>query len=284
MGKHSLIQWTDHTFNPWLGCQTVSPGCDHGYAESWARRSGLVEWGPPAERRRTRAANWRQPLKWNTEAACAGRRDRVFCASLSDVFDNAVPAQWRADLLTLIKQTPNLDWLLLTKRIGNAHGMLQEAADLMDSGMGVFAPSVFPNVWIGTTVENQTEAERRIPRLLDVPARVKFLSCEPLLGPVDLSSFIQPHEKEDGKCKMGCTACAIEWRYGGWLDWVIVGGESGPKARPMYPEWARRLRDQCQAAGVPFFMKQMSGTRQPLPPIPDDLLIREMPVISERRP
>lgn len=229
--KNSRIEWTDHTFNPWVGCTKVSPACDHCYAESWAKRSGHAElWG--GKRRRTRPANWRQPLKWNAEAAAAGRRDRVFCASLADVFDNEVPAEWRLGLFQLIETTPSLDWLLLTKRIGNVRKLCG----------GV---SAWPNVWLGITVCNQEEADRDIPKLLATPARVRFLSIEPMLGPINLERFMT-HGRD--------------WTDEGYsnlpLDWVIVGGESGPKARPMHPYWARSLRDQCVATGVPFFFKQ----------------------------
>jgi protein gp37 len=231
MAENSKIEWTDHTFNPWVGCTKVSPGCDHCYAEGWAKRSGLVRWG--ADRRRTSASNWRQPLKWNAEAAKTGARRRVFCASLADVFDNEVPGEWRSELGALIRATPNLDWLLLTKRIGNVRAMLPE-----DWGAG------YPNVWLGATVVNQEEADRDVPKLLATPAQVRFLSCEPLLGPIDLSPYLV-----DDVHRMG-RAPRME------IDWVIVGGESGPHARPMHPRWAGSLRDQCFRAGVAFHFKQ----------------------------
>lgn len=248
MGESSKIEWTDHTFNPWTGCQKVGPGCDNCYAEGWAKRSGVVEWGPHASRRRTKPGNWQQPLKWNAAARDDGRRSRVFCASLADVFDNhaSILPEWRHDLWALIRRTPHLDWLLLTKRPGNIAGMLPE-----DWGGG------YSNVWLGCTVVNQAEADRDIPKLLDVPAKVRFLSMEPLLGSVTIFAHDNP-----------------DWLL---LDWVIVGGESGHHARPMHPDWARSLRDQCQAAGVPFFMKQMGGLRKPFEPIPEYLMIREFP-------
>lgn len=235
MSENSKIEWTDHTFNPWEGCQKVGPGCDHCYAETRnARYAGgtAVNWGPGAPRRRTSAANWRKPLAWNAAHAeffaQHGRRQRVFCASLADVFDNAVDPAWRADLFELIEQTPNLDWLLLTKRVGNVRSM----APLPWLTEGWPA-----NVWLGASIVNQAEADRDIPKLLAMPARVRFLSMEPLLGPVDLRFKIQP-------------------AFHGPVDWVIVGGESGPSARPMHPGWARGLRDQCAAAGVSFLFKQ----------------------------
>ena len=242
MGENTKIEWADHTFNPWVGCTKVSPACDHCYAEGWAKRAGRDVWGSGKPRQRTSVANWRQPIKWNAEAARTGTRPRVFCASLADVFDNEVPAQWRADLLQLIRDTPHLDWLLLTKRIGNAARMLDEAAELMDSGMGVWAPSVFPHVWIGATVVNQEEAERDIPKLLRVPAAKRFLSLEPLLSSVIVFSLDGPLDVPEG--------------FKSPIDWVIVGGESGPGARPMLPDWVRSFREQCASADVPFFFKR----------------------------
>lgn len=256
---NSKIEWTDHTFNPWEGCQKVGPGCDHCYAETRnARFAGgqAVNWGPGAPRRRTSAANWRKPLAWNAAHdeffATHGRRQRVFCASLADVFDNAVDPAWRRDLFDLIELTPNLDWLLLTKRIGNVFRMVADAKT-HDWLLGR------RNVWLGATITSQAEADRDIPKLLATPARVRFLSMEPLLGPVDLARIdIDGHrelyplagstgcEDDDGNLTPDLPA----------LDWIIVGGESGPGARPMHPDWARRLRDQCAAAGVPFLFKQ----------------------------
>lgn len=240
MSANSAIEWTDHTFNPWWGCQKVGPGCDHCYAESLDKRTGGEHWGPGAQRRRTSVKNWNDPVRWNAKAdaffAEHGRRQRVFCASMADVFDNAIDPQWRADLFELIKATPNLDWLLLTKRIGNVGNMLPVPFDF---------DKHYPNVWIGATIVNQAEAERDIPKLLDVPAAVRFLSMEPLLGPVSFEGMWVDH-----------TNPAMHENMLEALDWVIVGGESGPGARPMHPDWATSLRDQCEAAGVPFLFKQ----------------------------
>lgn len=256
MSENSKIEWTDHTFNPWEGCQKVGPGCDHCYAETRnARFAGgtAINWGPGAPRRRTSAANWRKPLQWNRDGtfyAIHGRRQRVFCASLADVFDNAVDPEWRADLFELIRATPNLDWLLLTKRIGNVGAMVSTI------------PGWLPdNVWLGATIVNQEEADRDIPKLLSVPARVRFLSMEPLLGPVDLTHIKLKDAQHPARGQRPVTFNALWGGFGGAgdparLDWVIVGGESGPGARPMHPEWARSLRDQCAAAGVPFLFKQ----------------------------
>jgi protein gp37 len=275
MSENSKIEWTDHTFNPWEGCQKVGPGCDNCYAETRnARFAGgvAVNWGPGAPRRLTGASNWNKPIKWNAQAklqhdAWEGfkaqhpgltddqleakgfskpRRTRVFCASLADVFDNAVNPSWRADLFGLILKTPYLDWLLLTKRIRNVQSMLAELAHESDPDLSLLDMMPLPNVWIGATIVNQEEADRDIPKLLQVPAKVRFLSMEPLLGPVDIRHRLGPcvfTEKDQSATGRG-------------IDWVIVGGESGPGARPMHPDWARRLRDQCTAAGVPFLFKQ----------------------------
>lgn len=239
MAENSKIEWTDHTFNPWVGCEKVSPACDHCYAEAWAKRTGNAQlW--TGFRRRTTPANWRKPVKWNREAAERGVRYRVFCASLADVFDNAVPMAWRTDLFRLIHETPHLDWLLLTKRIGNVKKALTVLGD----------DELPPNVWLGSTVVTQAEVDRDLDKLLDMPARIRFLSMEPLLEPVNL--YLRD-----------CTS----------LHWVIVGGESGHGARFMQPKWARALRDQCLSNNVAFFMKQMTNKEA----IPADLLVRQFP-------
>ncbi|MDM0003932.1 phage Gp37/Gp68 family protein [Variovorax sp. J22G73] len=269
MAADSKIEWTDHTFNPWIGCTKVSQeasgggGCDGCYAAVSTpvrvlRGKGIETWGAHAPRHRTSQSNWALPKRWNGQAeafyAQHGRRQRVFCASLADVFDNAVPLAWLHDLFDLIAATPKLDWLLLTKRIGNVK------ARLNDAGWPVPLPD---NVWLGATVVNQAEADRDIPKLLAVPARVRFLSMEPLLGAVNISDIPDP---KGGIClkplvglrwislgngRVGCRPEAVNK-----IDWVIVGGESGSSARPMHPDWARSLRDQCANAGVPFLFKQ----------------------------
>lgn len=480
MSETTGISWTDSTFNSWMGCTKVSPACDHCYAERDTKRFGRVEWGAGKPRVRTVAANWAKPKKWNVEPfyecltchergdakhmigdhnhRCPNRvvqpaRRRVFCASLADWLDNEVPIEWLVDLLDLIRQTPNLDWLNLSKRIGNfkprltavaahirsaldaqteretslqagesgragdrfqwsylageethrqpldrrdagdslqarargvseqprlssgsgddqwraapclsgaagvaalqradhsAHdgepqrrreaeqpsvelgtGDVQPAAPPRNTGIGgttsrrarLETPENTPhrvggnsdarsaksrndgqdagravrpdtkssvsnlsrldletllvwienwlngtppaNVWLGSTVINQEEADRDVPKLLNVPARVRFLSMEPLLGPVCLR---QAH-KAPVKLPR--------------VDWVIAGGESGPHARPMHPDWARSLRDQCAVAGVPFFVKQLSVERgrpiQEMALFPEDLRIQEYP-------
>ena len=251
MTANTKIEWATHTFNPWVGCTKVSPACDHCYAESWAKRSGMVKWGASEPRRRTSDANWRQPLKWNAEAESTGTRPRVFCASLADVFDNAVPVQWRIDLVHMILETPNIDWLLLTKRIGNATEMLDVAFRAVHAQRERWAENVPSNVWIGATVVNQDEADRDIPKLLAVPAAKRFLSMEPLLGPVDLNYVRQRIQAQRSQ-----LARAINGET--WLDWVIVGSESGPGARrdPNMVSWVASLRDQCVDAGVAFLWKQ----------------------------
>lgn len=262
MTANTKIEWADHTFNPWIGCTKVSLGCDRCYAEAdFDKRRHIVQWGQGQARKRTAPSTWAMPIKWDREAKRLGVRHRVFCASLADVFDNEVDPQWLEDLFVLIAYTPNLDWLLLTKRIGNALRMVDD---------GRWFPSHWPNVWLGASIVNQEEADRDIPKLLAIPAHKRFLSMEPLLGPVDIRKFMWPvHPRWPAKYNTPAEAIAdgVEVTYHrqaliskAWADqlvnWVIVGGESGHGARPMHPDWARSLRDQCTAAGVPFLFKQ----------------------------
>lgn len=226
MGKDSGIEWTHHTFNPWWGCVKVSEACANCYAETWAKRIGQALWGVNAPRRFFGDNHWREPLKWNAEAARAGERRRVFCSSMADVFEDRVELDvHRTRLWALIAETPMLDWLLLTKRPEHVEACVP------------WGDSWPENVWLGTTAENQKWAETRVATIFQIPAKVRFLSCEPLLSEVDLSP----------------------WLAG--IDWVIAGGESGSKARPMQLAWARSLRDQCQAAGVAFHFKQWGNWR-----------------------
>jgi protein gp37 len=250
MAENSKIEWCDHTFNPWVGCTKISPACDHCYAETWARRTGHPElWD--GERRRTKT--WGDPVKWSKQAvgtlpgrSVEGRRPRVFCASLADVFDNQVPTRWRDDLWFLIHGTPELDWLLLTKRPQNIRKMLPDPrTGIQEWGSG------WPNVWLGTTCGDQGEYDRNWPHLRDIPAAIRFISHEPALG-----------------CLWDFDTTA-----GSAPDWVIVGGESGPKARMMDVEWARTTQRNCRTLGIAFFMKQMTGKA----PIPEDLMVREFP-------
>ena len=288
--KNSSIEWCDHTFNGWIGCTHVSPGCANCYAcERDKRFAKGIHWGKGAPRHRTSEANWKEPLKWDKysffdcpscghsyevslnckdgwscfcdgETPCVRRRPRVFCASLSDWLDDEVECEWLADLLHLIYCTPHLDWLLLTKRPQNFFSRIQ---DILEDSRGLVhligndevtefgcwlndwrngePPS---NVWVGTSVEDQQRANERIPELLKIPAKVQFLSCEPLLGPVEIEDYLE--DMLDGGYVLGSAP----------IHWVICGGESGPKARPMHPDWARALRDQCGANSTPFFFKR----------------------------
>jgi len=221
MGKNSKIEWTHHTFNPWWGCTRISSACTHCYAEAWAKRVGQQVWGPKASRRFFGDAHWSGPLKWNQEAVDRGERARVFCASMADVFEGREDLNEARDKLwELIHKTSQLDWLLLTKRPERILEMVPWTVRWPD------------NVWIGTTVEDQASAEKRLPYLAQIPAIVKFISAEPLLSELDVG------------------------RWFGTIDWVITGGESGPHARPSSPSWFRNLRSQCVQAGIPFHFKQ----------------------------
>ena len=235
MGENSKIEWTDHTFNPWIGCTKVSDGCKHCYAEQMMDKHWKkVQWGPQGARVKTSEAKWREPFKW--DAAHNGARKRVFCASLADVFeDNPQVEEWRVRLLDMVETTPNLDWLLLTKRPQNVLRMVPQRW-----------LEYFPkNIWIGTSVENQKAADERIPALVKIPAVVKFLSCEPLLENVDLDLRGRNYGIGDQ-----------------YVNWVICGGESGTGARPMSADWARSIRDQCVQSDVPFLFKQWSGVNK----------------------
>jgi protein gp37 len=225
MGDVTRIGWTDHTFNPWWGCSRVSPACRSCYADTLARRWGMDDlWHRHGPRRMLSDATWARPLRWNRDAAAAGTPARVFCASMADVFeDHPDVTGARARLWDLIEATPWLRWQLLTKRPENVAGMVPWAATWPAS------------VWLGTSVENPRLADQRIPVLTSLPARTRFLSCEPLLAAVDLAPWL------------------------GRLDWVITGGESGPRRREMDPAWLTSVTGQCQAAGVPCFVKQDSG-------------------------
>ena len=294
MGENSKIEWTDHTFNPWIGCAKVAPGCTHCYAESMAKRTGKAKWGAEGTRVKTSEKYWQQPLKWNAAAAQAGVRARVFCASMADVFEDwkgeiathdtdllmtcmqcgfvgrwpLIPARGmccpscdqshtdrpammndlRGELFRLIDETQNLDWLLLTKRPENIRRMWPAgmAPVIVDRGLYRVCSLHRENVWLGTSISDQATANANVPALLDCYdlCGELFLSAEPLLGPIDLRHI-------PGAQAYDCNAIG---RTG--VDWVIVGGESGHGGRPMHPDWARSLRDQCQVAAVPFFFKQ----------------------------
>jgi protein gp37 len=300
MAENSKIEWCDHTFNPWRGCTKVSPGCANCYAETLSHRNPTVlgEWGKGKPRILASDAMWKQPLKWNKLAPyfvqctnCGKRfdqrnppedhtchykwqirtRPRVFCASLADWLDIEVPDLWLSRLLELIAATPQLDWLLLTKRpelwpirmgdmIGSSGAHAEDVFWPHEGAMlaedWVVRGNPPPNVWIGTSVEDQPRAEERIPQLLSIPARIRFLSCEPLLGPVDLQSLSYIQARTGLKSYPFKVPQAQRTSVLAGIDWIIAGGESGPHARPMHPDWARSLRDQCQAASVPFLFKQ----------------------------
>lgn len=248
MGKYSAIEWTHHTFNPWRGCTKVSTGCKNCYAERLSVRNPAVlgVWGDDGVRSMASEDYWHQPVAWNSAARKADERRRVFCASLADVFeDRPELVEPRARLSRLINATRNLDWLLLTKRPENVNRLMPSRV-WWDGAA---------NVWLGTSIENQAAVEQRIPLLLRTPAAVKFLSVEPLLAPIDLNPHLWPqcmgprevHElAHDGG--LYCDERSI--------DWVICGGESGPGARPLHPDWVRDIRDQCQRASVAFLWKQ----------------------------
>lgn len=230
MGEQSRIEWTDHTWSPWEGCQKVGPGCDNCYAEARNARfhGGTAKhWGPGAERRLTAMSGWRKPLIWNEQNEHAPRRTRVF-PSLCDPFDNAVDPLWRRDLFRLIDATPNLEWLLLTKRIQNVTRMVWDR----------WADRIPENVRIGATMVNQEEVDRDWAKLAAVPTDRIFVSIEPMLGPIVLPAALLRRK-----------------------PWIIVGGESGPHARPMHADWPVGILKQCDEYGAPFMFKQWGEYR-----------------------
>jgi protein gp37 len=230
MAEKTGITWTDHTFNPWWGCVEVSPGCDHCYARTDAHRYGHEVWGRDAGRRFFGEKHWNEPRKWNRKAEEEGVRRKVFCASMADVGEvNPLLDGERLKLWQLIRETPALDWLLLTKRPSQLIGYLPE-----DWGAG------WPNVWLGTTVESN-DYRWRIPKILEAPATVHFLSVEPQIGPVELEGYLHgARERHE-------------------VDWVIIGGESGTGARPYQLQWARDIIAVCSAYGVAVFNKQLGS-------------------------
>jgi len=250
MGKDSEIAWTDHTFNPWWGCVRVSPGCQHCYAETFAKRVGQSVWGVDAPRRFFGNKHWAEPLKWNAAAEKAGTRARVFCASMADVFEDRRDLDdWRAKLWSLIEITPWLEWLLLTKRPQNF--------DKLAPGPWV-AGRVPAHVRIGTTVEDQPRAEERIPALLRIPA-ANFLSMEPLIENVSLR-WLPTWPGGVRGAALNPNAASTDHLDGlRRIDWVIVGGESGPGARPLWVPWVRQVVEQCRDAGVTCFVKQLGA-------------------------
>ena len=290
MGQDTKIQWCHHTFNPWRGCTKVSAGCANCYAEALSKRSPklLGTWGPNGTRVLSDEAHWRKPILWNRRAAKAGERHRVFCASLGDVFEDwqgpmsdksghglkaasfaglTFIAQSheardypdytmddvRSRLFRLIPKTPHLDWLLLTKRPENARRWLDDnvygPAEFGDWTMTGVGGGVIPNLWLGVSCEDQAAADERIPILLDTPAAVRFVSAEPLLGPIDFK-YLWLTGRDDDECHDACEP-------GNKLDLVILGGESGPNARPCDVNWIRSAAKQLQESGVATFVKQL---------------------------
>jgi protein gp37 len=245
VGAATAISWTDATFNPWWGCERVSPGCQNCYAETFAKRTGNLVWGKKADRRRFGDKHWNEPIKWERQAEAAGVQRRVFCASMADVFEyRADHHHDRQRLWRLIEVTPHLTWQLLTKRPENVRDMVPVRWLLGEW------PS---NVWIGTTVEDQERAELRVPVLQEIPAPVRFLSCEPLIGPVDLRPWLRRISPEAE------AQSEFQWDTSKRIGWVIVGGESGPKHRTLDLDHARTIRDECALGDVPFFFKQVGG-------------------------
>jgi len=245
VGKNSKIEWCDHTFSPWWGCTKVSPGCTNCYAETLSVRYGHEIWGPKASRRFFGYGHWSEPEKWDAEAKRLDARFRVFCGSMCDVFETRKDlVEYQKRLWSLIEATTNLNWLLLTKRPENVQKLAPWGKDWPD------------NVWLGVSVEDQKRADERIPVLLSIPAKVRFLSCEPLLGRLTLQYWMAER-----------------------LSWLIIGGESGVGHRTMELWWLLDIVDWCIASNIPAFVKQDSGRhagRQGR--IPDELWsIKEFP-------
>lgn len=252
--ENSKISWTTHTYNHWIGCTKVSAGCKFCYAEELiAKRWKSAEWGVHGTRVKTKQAN--KPLLWDKKAKAAGERHRVFTASLADVFEDhpTIDPTWRSELWELIEATPNLDWLVLTKRPENIIKMTPERWNFPDTINYEGWPS---NVWIGTSVENQETADERVPELLKINAAVRFLSVEPLIGAVDLGKWLDRSYDDSYREN--------------YVNWVIVGGESGSNARPFHIEWAYNILEDSKKSGTKFFMKQLgsdpylSGNKYPI--------------------
>jgi protein gp37 len=255
MSDRSAIEWTDATWNPVTGCTKVSRGCEHCYAERITARFH----GPQAFATvRLHPERLEVPMRWR-------KPRRIFVNSMSDLFHPDVPEAFIVEVFTRMWWSPRHTFQILTKRHGRMRSLVpriedqlaERAADLalLDCPTPLTWP--LPNVWLGVSVEDQQRAELRIPALLATPTATRFVSCEPLLGPVDLSRWLGVEPMDSFGWGQELFA-ALAGRVGpaGGLHWVIAGGESGPGARPMHPDWARRLRDQCHAAGVPYHFKQ----------------------------
>jgi len=310
MGDTTNIPWADRTFSPWIGCMRVSPGCGLGkivggcYAEALAKRYGWDVWGPEKPRRVTTPQYWRKPYRWNEEARVTGKTSRVFCASLCDVCEDredlVVPQQ---ELRKTIEATRHLLWMLLTKRPEN---IAKVFARWEERGWP-------PNVWMGTTTEDQKWLEKRMPHLMACKAKTRFISHEPALGDIDLSEWIKPvrvcqhcRDEEPGIGSDECPKCGGDmialWgreQFDHWVDgtrysvpgrleaedgpplhWVITGGESGGQPREYRTNWARSVRDQCREAGVPVFIKQMGAN--PVEYDDDGRLVRRLKLVDAR--
>jgi protein gp37 len=251
MGERTKISWTDHTFNPWIGCDKVSTGCRNCYAEHFVEIFPMAK-GKDAFKTLWKTKTWGDPVKWNRAAAAAGRRELVFTCSMSDFFHEAAD-EWRSEAWALITSTPNLTYQILTKR----------PERIQDTLPGDWGSGGYPNVWLGTSVENQIYAEKRIPELLQVPAAIHFLSCEPLLGPLNLQNVrCKPY---DFDALQGVVFGPGNSGLEGRIRWLIVGGESGPGWRPMEYSWALGIFAQCVKAGVAFWGKQRAGPVNELP-------------------
>ncbi len=291
------IEWTDETYNPVTGCTKVSAGCRSCYAERMSKRLAGRCGYPEVPHHfdvTLHPDRLDQPLHWR-------KPRRIFVCSMGDLFHEDVPNDYITMVFDVMcdARTQEHTFQVLTKRPEHISEWLNWVAQYWpgDSPFSICweVTGHAPSVWIGVSAENQETADERIPILLDTPAAVRFVSCEPLLGPVDLSRWLGdtvmdcpvhgPMSRKYWTTQKSCTLCMDEIRCSAGdapnfirntrpgIEWVIVGGETGPGARPMNPDWARDIRDQCQEAGVPFFFKQMSGRQT----IPDDLQIREIP-------
>jgi protein gp37 len=257
--ENSGIEWTDNTFNPWTGCTKVSAGCLHCYAERGAKRK-MINWGKGATRKFASETQWQDVIKWNKQATESGDAIRVFCASMCDVLDAEVARERKQRLWEVMEQTSGLHWQIVTKRPE------RYAEELPRHWMTHGVP---PHVWCGATVENQAMADRRIPILRKVPAQIRFLSVEPQLEQVELILHLLPDK--------GIVGCRRALGDSG-IHWVIGGGESGPGSRPMHPDWARQLRDQCERTGTAFFFKQW-GEYLPTETVPSGLRVALRPAL-----
>lgn len=257
MSTNSAIEWTHHTFNPWWGCTRVSPGCEHCYAETFDRRvhgRAAAHWGVQAARKPASDKYWSQPLNWDRNAAAAGERRRVFCASMADVMEDRRDLDvWRLRLWALVEATPHLDWLLLTKRPENFVRLLPQA----------WLKSPRLNVWLGTTGEDRQRMWERSRHLLATPAALRFYSMEPLLEDVmprlcPLCGCVTHHTcgHDEGPQR---SEEVLSTHGAGRVDWVIVGGESGHGARPCDVNWVREVVSQCTARGCVVFVKQLGS-------------------------